>query len=126
MKREGREISIEILYRKMKKLVIFFMFVSFFLTTTVSGAADAFVTRNLNFRTGPNTQCALLGLIPAGELIIIQSCKGNWCQIRYNAQTGWVSSRYLSFKDGNDLYHTYTVRSITNHSTYCHSPQQLW
>lgn len=87
--------------------VIFFVFISLFLATTVSGAADAFVTRNLNLRTGPSTKHALRGLIPAGELVFVQTCKGNWCHIKYKTQTGWVSSRYLSFKDGNDLYHTY-------------------
>ncbi|MBB5073212.1 uncharacterized protein YraI [Bartonella callosciuri] len=108
----------------MKKLIAFFVFCPLFLTTTVSEAAEAFVTRNLNVRTGPSTQYVLHGLIPAGELIFVQTCKGNWCRIRYNTQTGWVSSRYLSFKDGNDLYHTYTLTmfSVTNHSTYGHSP----
>ncbi|EJF75668.1 SH3 domain-containing protein [Bartonella alsatica] len=120
MKREGRKISKGILYRKMKKLVNFFVFGLLFLATTVSKAADAFVTRNLNFRTGPSTQYALRGLIPAGELVFVQTCKGNWCSIKYNSQTGWVSSRYLSFKNGNDLYHTYTMFFVTNHMTYSH------
>ncbi|UJM33392.1 SH3 domain-containing protein [Bartonella henselae] len=106
----------------MKKLVISFVFVSLFLTATVSGAANAFVTRNLNFRTGPSIQCTIHGLIPAGKLVFVQNCKANWCQIRYNTQTGWVSSRYLSFKDGSDLYETYTMLPITNHSKYSHSP----
>ncbi|WP_317993524.1 SH3 domain-containing protein [Bartonella gliris] len=106
----------------MKNLAIFFVFVPFFLATIVSRAADAIVTRNLNFRMGPSTQYKLCGLIPAGELVFVKICKGNWCHIRYNAQTGWVSSRYLSFKDGNDLYHTYTILSVTNHSTDSHSP----
>ncbi|WP_019221431.1 SH3 domain-containing protein [Bartonella senegalensis] len=106
----------------MEKLAIFFVFVSLFLTATISTAADAFVTKNLNFRTGPNIQCRIYGLIPAGKLVFVQNCKANWCQIRYNAQTGWVSSRYLSFKDGNDLYETYTMLPITNYRKYDHSP----
>ncbi|EJF86279.1 SH3 domain-containing protein [Candidatus Bartonella washoeensis] len=122
MKRKGREISKEILCGKMKKLVVFFVFVPLFLATTVSEAADAFVTRNLNFRMGPSTQYALRGLILAGELVFVKICKGNWCHIRYNSQTGWVSSRYLSFKDGNDVYHTYTMLSVKNHSIDTSSP----
>ncbi|WP_273759321.1 SH3 domain-containing protein [Bartonella sp. ML70XJBT.G] len=102
----------------MKTFVIFFVFISLFLATTVSGAADAFVTRNLNLRTGPSTKHALCDLIRAGELVFVQTCKGNWCHIKYNAQTGWVSSRYLSFKDGNDLYHTYTVFSVTKQKVH--------
>ncbi|WP_455481650.1 SH3 domain-containing protein [Bartonella sp. B35(2025)] len=100
----------------MKKLIIFFIFGSLFLTTTTAGAVDAFVIKNLNFRAGPSTQYALRGLIPAGQPVFVQNCRGNWCNIIYNSQTGWVSSRYLSFKDGNDLYHTYMMFSVTNHS----------
>ncbi|MGF7157417.1 SH3 domain-containing protein [Bartonella heixiaziensis] len=102
----------------MKNLVVFFGFGSLFLATTVSKAADAFVISNLNFRAGPSTQYTLRGLIPVGTLVFVQTCRENWCQIRYNTQTGWVSSRYLSFKDGNAIYNTYAMLPITNHNTY--------
>ncbi|EJF86622.1 SH3 domain-containing protein [Bartonella rattimassiliensis] len=107
-----KEKMIGSLCRKMKKIIFFFMFGSFFLATTISKAADAFVTKNLNFRTGPSTQYALYGSISAGKLVFVKNCEGNWCHIRYNAQIGWVSSRYLSFKNGNDLYHIYTVSLV--------------
>lgn len=109
-------------YKKMRKLIFFFVFGTLFLATTTSKATDAFVIRNLNFRTGPSTQHALRGLIPAGELVFVQTCQGNWCHIKYNAQTGWVSSRYLSFKGGNDLYHTYRMLPVTNYNEYSHFP----
>ncbi|WP_345115351.1 SH3 domain-containing protein [Bartonella jaculi] len=118
MKREEREISKGNLCRKMKNLVVFCVFSSLLLATVVSEAAEAFVINNLNFRAGPSTQYTLRGLIPAGKLIFVQMCRENWCHIRYNAQTGWVSSRYLSFKDGNALYHTYAMLPVTNHNTY--------
>ncbi|WP_074381312.1 SH3 domain-containing protein [Bartonella doshiae] len=102
----------------MKNLIIFFIFGSLFLTTTGSKATDAFAIKNLNFREGPSMRYALRGLIPAGQLVFVQTCRGNWCYIKYNAQTGWASSRYLSFKDGNDLYRAYTTPSI--YSTYGH------
>ncbi len=98
------------------------MIASFFLAPTISKAADAFVTTNLNFRTGPSTQYALFGLISAGELVFVKNCKGNWCHIRYNTQTGWVSSRYLSFKNGNDLYNAYITSLISKHTSYDYSP----
>ncbi|MET3589825.1 uncharacterized protein YraI [Bartonella silvatica] len=99
----------------MKKLVVFFMLVPLFLPITESRAVDAFVTENLNFRTGPGTQYARCGLIPAGRLVFVKACKGNWCHVQYNTKTGWVSARYLSFKDANDLYHIYTIFSEKNH-----------
>ncbi|WP_019222372.1 SH3 domain-containing protein [Bartonella rattaustraliani] len=109
----------------MKKLIFFFVFGPFLLSIAASKAenpTDAFVIRNLNLRTGPNTQYAVRGLIPIGELIFVQACQGNWCYIKYNTQIGWVSSRYLSFKDGNDLYRTYTIFPITNESQHSYSP----
>ncbi|EJF88371.1 hypothetical protein ME1_00690 [Bartonella vinsonii subsp. arupensis OK-94-513] len=102
----------------MKNLIFFFVFSFLSLNTTVSRAADAFVVSNLNFRAGPSIQHALRGLIPAGKVVFVRTCEGNWCHIRYNAQTGWVSSRYLSFKEGNDLYHTYAMPLETNCNMY--------
>ncbi|WP_336288216.1 MULTISPECIES: SH3 domain-containing protein [unclassified Bartonella] len=102
----------------MKILVIFFVLGTLFLTTAVAENANVVVTKNLNLRTGPSTQYAICGLIPAGQLISVQICKGNWCHIKYNDQKGWVSSRYLSFKNGNDLYRTYTVLSTISYSYY--------
>ncbi|WP_455465647.1 SH3 domain-containing protein [Bartonella sp. B39] len=102
----------------MEKLVFFFMFCYLLLDITVSGAVDAFVTSNLNFRAGPSTQHTLRGLIPVGTLVFVQTCRENWCQIKYNSQTGWVSSRYLSFKDGNDLYRTYVMLPVTSGNMY--------
>ncbi|GAA4662466.1 hypothetical protein GCM10023262_08070 [Bartonella pachyuromydis] len=97
------------------------MFGPLFLATTVSGATDAFVITNLNLRTGPSTKHAVRDLIRAGELVFVQTCKEKWCYIKYNTQTGWVSSHYLSFKNGNDLYQTYTVFSLTNKKRTLHS-----
>ncbi|WP_332066004.1 SH3 domain-containing protein [Bartonella sp. CB189] len=102
----------------MKKLIFFFAFSFLFLFTKTGNCIDAFVTENLNFRMGPSVQSAFRGLIPAGQLIFVQVCRQEWCYIRYNAQTGWVSSRYLSFKDGNDLYRSYTRLSFTNNIHY--------
>ncbi|KEG19255.1 SH3 domain-containing protein [Bartonella bacilliformis] len=95
----------------MKKLMGLFIFSSLFLITTVSHAVHAIATKNLNFRAGPSTQYTIHGLIPAGQAIFVQNCKGNWCQIYYDSRTGWASAYYLSFKDGNDLYHAYTTLS---------------
>ncbi|AUV47287.1 SH3 domain-containing protein [Bartonella bacilliformis] len=62
-------------------------------------------------KAGPSTQYTLRGLIPAGQAVFVYNCKGNWCQIYCDSRTGWTSAYYLSFKDGNDLYHAYTTPS---------------
>ncbi|WP_078705622.1 SH3 domain-containing protein [Bartonella sp. WD16.2] len=102
----------------MKKIIVFFVFGFFFLSTNVSQATNAIVTRNLNLREGPSIRYALRGFIPVGHLITVYSCRNKWCQINYDSQTGWVSSRYLSFKNGNDLYHTYTIPSSSTADYY--------
>ncbi|WP_455476721.1 SH3 domain-containing protein [Bartonella sp. B41] len=93
----------------MEKLVVFFAFVSLFLSVTSAKSTNAIVVRNLNFRVGPSIQYELRGLIPAGQSIFVKFCRNNWCNVKYNTQTGWVSSRYLSFRNSDDLYHTYKI-----------------
>ncbi|CBI76017.1 conserved exported protein of unknown function [Bartonella clarridgeiae 73] len=100
----------------MNNLINFFVAGTLILVVTTGHATDAIVIKNLNFRTGPSTQYAILSWIPINQSVSIQTCKGNWCQINYNSRTGWISSRYLSFKNGNDLYQTYTKSLITAHT----------
>ncbi|AQX27614.1 MULTISPECIES: SH3 domain-containing protein [unclassified Bartonella] len=100
----------------MKNLINFFLAGSLILLATKAYTTNAIIIKNLNFRTGPSTQYALLGWIPINQSVSIRTCKGNWCQIDYNSRTGWVSSRYLSFKNGNDLYQIYIQSSITVHT----------
>ncbi|WP_078680572.1 SH3 domain-containing protein [Bartonella sp. AR 15-3] len=100
----------------MKNLINCFIAGSFILVITPADATNAIVIKNLNFRIGPSTQHPLLGWIPVNQAVSIRTCRGNWCQIDYNSRTGWVSSRYLSFKNGNDLYQMYIKPSIRAHT----------
>ncbi|MCZ2328701.1 SH3 domain-containing protein [Bartonella sp. F02] len=95
----------------MKKIAYFFVLLSLFFVTIKTYAANAIVTTNLNFRAGPSTYYTLRGLIPAGQSVLVHTCSGNWCQISYNTQKGWVSAHYLSFKNSHELYRTYTLSS---------------
>ncbi|WP_336276505.1 SH3 domain-containing protein [Bartonella sp. CB178] len=63
---------------------------------------------------GPNMQFPIRSVIPEGRSVFVHICQRNWCCIKYNAETGWISSRYLSFRDGVALYHAYTMFSNTD------------
>lgn len=61
-----------------------------------AGAAAAYpatVTTNLNVRSGPGTNYAVIDNLPAGSVVDIAGCTGNWCEV---AGTGWASASYLA------------------------------
>ena len=64
---------------------------------TLAQAANAFVTGNVNIRSGPGTQYGRLATIPAGAAVTIRGCLSgySWCDVRYAGRNGWVSSNYL-------------------------------
>lgn len=58
-------------------------------------AAQAYVTGNVNVRSGPGTGYARLATLPAGARVNIRTCRGNWCNISRARLRGWVSANYL-------------------------------
>jgi len=55
----------------------------------------------LNIRSGPGVGYGVVGGIPSGSACVIKSgqCRGNWCKISYAEYAGWVSTRYLRWRD---------------------------
>lgn len=49
----------------------------------------------LNIRALPNTECAILGLIPNGGRLVITSTSNNWHKIEYGAISGYVCADYV-------------------------------
>lgn len=58
-------------------------------------AAPAFVTSNINVRSGPGTSYGVIDTIRRGERVDVQQCRGSWCYIEKRGPDGWVSSSYL-------------------------------
>lgn len=48
-------------------------------------------------RQSPGNQSPLIGMVPAGARVNVLQCgpAGNWCQVSYNAMTGWVAAAAL-------------------------------
>ncbi|MCA9672233.1 MAG: SH3 domain-containing protein [Myxococcales bacterium] len=53
------------------------------------------VSGNLNLRSGPSTNDAVIASMPGGTKLRVISTSGNWTQVDYNGQIGWASSTYL-------------------------------
>jgi len=64
-------------------------------TTTVTTTAT--VTSNVNFRSGPSTDNAVIRQLQQGDTVTLTGeTNGGWMQVSHNGETGWVSSEYLS------------------------------
>lgn len=69
--------------------------------TTTDGAPDVagktmYTTDVLNFRTEASVESDLIVHIPKGEAVTVLTNDGEWCNIRYNDQLGYVKLEYLS------------------------------
>ncbi|QPC88407.1 SH3 domain-containing protein [Mesorhizobium sp. NBSH29] len=62
---------------------------------SIASAAQAYVTGNVNVRSGPGTGYARITTLPAGARVTIRTCQRNWCQISRSGLRGWMSANYL-------------------------------
>jgi len=67
---------------------------SLFLASTALASA-AYVTADLNLRSGPGTGYRAVGVIPAGEEIDVLNCSGAWCEVEWDGRGGFVSASYI-------------------------------
>ena len=59
-------------------------------------AAPGVVTGNVNVRSGPGTNYAVVDVVARGTQVDVQQCQGSWCYIVKSGPDGWVSGSYLS------------------------------
>ncbi|KFC66954.1 SH3 type 3 domain protein [Devosia sp. LC5] len=59
-------------------------------------AAPATVTTNVNVRSGPSQQTAVLDVLQAGTRIDAQCDSSGWCRVSYGRASGWVSAAYVA------------------------------
>jgi uncharacterized protein YgiM (DUF1202 family) len=68
------------------------------------GPPPAMVYSNVNLRQGPGTNFNVLVTIPAGSPIGVGGCSGEWCQVMWQGQTGYVIASSLAPRDGPPGY----------------------
>ena len=59
-------------------------------------AAPGVVTSNVNVRSGPGTNYAVVQAIPGGTAVDVQRCDGGFCYVEGRRVSGWVSAQFLS------------------------------
>ena len=59
-------------------------------------AAPGTITTNVNVRSGPGTNYAVVDVARAGQQVDVQQCQSSWCYITKPGPDGWVSASYLS------------------------------
>ena len=50
----------------------------------------------MNIRSGPGTGYSKLGLLTNGQSLTCTGQSGDWYQVSYNGQTGYVSAAYVT------------------------------
>lgn len=59
-------------------------------------AAPGTATNNVNVRSGPGTNYAVVDTLRRGEQVDVQRCQGSWCYVVKPGPDGWVSASYLA------------------------------
>ena len=69
------------------------------LTCEAASARNAVIDSNLNLRVGPGPSHRVLLVMPAGATVKVGDCGGEWCQVEYRGQRGYVSSALVKGGD---------------------------
>jgi uncharacterized protein YraI len=65
------------------------------LSTGAASAYPAVVTDDLHLRSGPATDYQVIGVLPQGADVRVQSCNEGWCRVSYAGREGFASEHYL-------------------------------
>lgn len=63
---------------------------------TSSPPQSAYVTANVNLRSGPGTDTPVITTIPAGSEVRFAGCTLEWCAVQWNGRDGYAIARNLS------------------------------
>ena len=66
-------------------------------------AAPGTVTGNVNVRSGPGTNYAVVDTVRRGTQVDVQQCEGSWCYIAKPGPDGWVSANFLTAGGGTPV-----------------------
>ncbi|MHA6690029.1 SH3 domain-containing protein [Devosia sp. A449] len=66
-------------------------------------AAPGTITSNVNVRSGPGTNYAVVDTVQRGTTVDVQQCQGSWCFIAKPGPDGWVSASYLNAGGGRPV-----------------------
>ena len=70
------------------------------LSTGAVVAAPAVTETPLNLHAGPSARSPVIGTVPAGSTVDIQSCVRSWCGVRFAGERGFAPRRHLALAGG--------------------------
>ena len=76
-----------------------------------------YTTAGVNMRTQPKNGSAVICVVPQGTQVQKTGTSGNWVQISYNNQTGYVYNKYLSDKSTGAAQNTTQLSNTTDDTT---------
>ncbi len=67
--------------------------------TSVVAAQEAFTTRQVNLRAGPDRGYPLVGWVQAGATVYVNGCVDDyrWCDVTVDGNRGWVYAKFLEY-----------------------------
>ncbi len=77
-----------------------------FIAYTAEASERAYVTASVNLRAGPSSKHQSIGVVPAGDPVIVYSCQSGfaWCNVSHRGKRGYVAGRYLSYASQGEYY----------------------
>ncbi|WP_096787682.1 DUF1236 domain-containing protein [Rhodobacter sp. CZR27] len=74
----------------------------------IAGAASAQVQEarpvtDLNLRSGPGSNYAIVGVVPADTMVMVEGCVegAKWCRVNHAGASGWAAGDYLAMSVEN-------------------------
>jgi uncharacterized protein YraI len=64
-----------------------------------TSAQDAFTTRSVNVRAGPDTSYPVVAILGGGSPVQVMGCLDDWswCDVAFEDNRGWIYAPYLSY-----------------------------
>ncbi len=76
-------------------------------------------TGHLRVRTGPSLDDDIIGYVPRGTTLRVKAISGEWLNIEYEANSGWLGGAYVTMDCGESAPEPATVTEPTAQSQSC-------
>lgn len=74
--------------------------------TAIVGNVESGKRQDVNFRTRPNTNAALIDRIKCGETVEVLSEDGTWAKVKWHGYTGYIMSKFLIYDEPDEPVET--------------------
>src|ERR1700730_2525469 len=83
----------------MRKLLTFGLASVLLVVPFAASAQEAYTTRSVNVRAGPDTSYPVVGSLGAGAPVEVFGCidDWSWCDVGFGYDRGWVYAPYLNY-----------------------------